>query len=330
MQLFKKAGIVLFSILLGSIFLALLHLAWAEKPSNVSDAKDKAMAIALSEGRDGSATKFRKKEELIITEEKEEPAQLIDTYVRHMPSRKVDAQPGKVKITDTDFEYNYAFKAFGKLPVEFSLNHEYVSIDNTTAVKLPAHLVGMSMGLETTLPFFNFDKTYLRMDVNPSFFSDDWVFHTSSFRIPSDVYIIYQPSQKWTFVYGVAAYPDYENPVLPILGFIYKPNDKLSFNIVPKRPNISYILNDKLTVYAEGGSSFNDEFEVKKDGLSNVVLRYRESHLGAGIKYKCNKFIESSLSVGGVFNRYLQYRDSLGNVHIKNGLYTELRFEISL
>ena len=178
MQRVKKIGAVLFLAFVGFIFFASLPVALAEKPTNISDAKDKAMAIALSEDKEESATKFRKKEEMIITEEKEEPAQLIDTYVRHMPSRKVDAQPGKVKITDTDFEYSYAFKAFGKLPVEFSLNHEYISIDNTTSVKLPAHLVGMSMGIETTLPFFNFDKTYLRMDVNPSFFSDDWVFHT--------------------------------------------------------------------------------------------------------------------------------------------------------
>lgn len=70
-QLFKKAGIVSFSTLPGSIFLAPLHLAWAEKPSNVSDVKDKAMAIALSEGRDGSATKFRKKEEMIICQHRQ-------------------------------------------------------------------------------------------------------------------------------------------------------------------------------------------------------------------------------------------------------------------
>lgn len=286
--------------------------------------------ISGTKTREESSIEFRKKEELIITEEKEEPAQLVDTYVRYMPSRKVEAQSGKVKITDSDFEYSYAFKAFGKLPLELSLQQEYMSIDNTTVVELPAHLVGMSLGIETTLPFFNFDKTYLRMDVNPSFFSDNWVFHTSSFRIPTDAYLIYQPDKKWTFVAGVAVYPDFQIPVLPILGFIYKPNDRLSFNIVPKRPNISYILNEKVTLYAEGGSALNEEYEVKKGNQTNVVLRYRESHLGAGIKYKCNKFIQSSLSVGGVFNRYLQYKDSLGKVHIKNGLYSEFRVEIKI
>jgi long-subunit fatty acid transport protein len=113
------------------------------------------------------------------------------------------------------------------------------------------------------------------------------------------------------------------------LGFIYQPNDRLSFNIVPKRPNVSYKLNDKLTVFAEAGMSY-EEYEVTKDDLKNVVLRFKEDRLGTGIKYKFNKFIESSVTVGGVFNRSLKYRDSLGKVDIKSGFYSEFRVEIKI
>ena len=128
---------------------------------------------------------------------------------------------------------------------------------------------------------------------------------------------------------GVAFYPEFKYDIFPILGFIYKPNDKLSFNLTPDRPNISYILNSRITLFLEGSSAF-DEYEVDKDNLENVVLRYREIHLGTGIKYKVNKFIQSSLSVGGMFNRYLEYKDSLGKVDIKDGVYTEFRLEIKI
>ena len=216
------------------------------------------------------------------------------------------------------------------MPLKLSLDNKYICIENTTTVKLPAHLVGLTTDIETTFPFFNVDKTYLSLGVSPSFYGDDWSFRTSGFRLPSRAFLIYQPTEKWTFLAGVAFYPDFENEVLPILGFIYKPNDKLTFEITPKRPNISYILNDKITLFAEGGSTFS-EFEVSKDNLKNVVLRYRETHLGAGIKYKVNKFIESSLSCGGIFGRSLKYRDdSLGEVDIKNGTYAELRLEIKI
>jgi hypothetical protein len=267
-----------------------------------------------------------------VAEEKteEELSQSLDSYIRYMPSRGVDAQSGKVTIIDSATEYSYEFRAFGKFPVELSLNNQYIGIENTTAIELPAHLVGLTAGVETTLPFFRFDETYLRLGIYPSFFGDDWDFPASSFRIPSRAYLIYMPNPRWTFIGGVTVYPEFENEVLPILGFMYKPNERLTFNIIPKRPNISYLLNDKITLFAEGGSSLNSEFEVDKDDLKNVVLRYKETHLGAGIKYKLNKFIQGSLSAGGVFNRYVKYRDGQGKVDIKDGLYSDFRLEINI
>lgn len=262
-------------------------------------------------------------------EAKDEPSQAIASYVRYMPSRSVDAASGKVEVIESDAKYSYEFKAFDKLPLTLSIDNNYIGIENSLdSVELPAHLVGLTTDIETTLPFFNFNKTYLRIGISPSFYGDDCDFKASAFRIPSRYYLIYQPNSKWTFLSGVAVYPDFEIGVLPILGFIYKPNEKLVFNIIPKRPNITYSLNDRISLFAEGGSALNSEFEVTRDNTKNIVLRYKEMHLGTGIKFKLNRYIQTSISAGGMFNRYLKYRDSQGKVDIKNGLYTEFRIEI--
>jgi hypothetical protein len=123
--------------------------------------------------------------------------------------------------------------------------------------------------------------------------------------------------------------PGYEEQLAPIAGVIYKPNDKLTFNLVPTRPTITYALNDKVTLFGEGGLS-GGEFKITKDDLKGLTLAYNEIHMGGGIQYKINKFIQSSLSVGGMFDRSLKYRDSLGKVTIKDGLYTEFRVEINM
>lgn len=253
----------------------------------------------------------------------------LDSYFRYMPSRSVDAMSGKIEIIEADAEYSYELKAFDKLPFKFSLGNKYIGIENTTPVELPGQLVGVTPDIETTLPFFNVNNTHLRLGLSPSFFGDDWNFSTSEFRIPMRSFLIYQPTDQWTFLAGLAIYPEFENEVWPLLGFIYKPNDKFTFNIVPKRPNISYFLNNKITLFAEGGAQFF-EFEVTKDNFKNVVLCYRQIHLGVGIKYKVNNFIRSSLAQGMVFNRYLKYRDGLGKVGIEDGIYTEFRIEIDL
>ncbi|MDD4953455.1 MAG: DUF6268 family outer membrane beta-barrel protein [Candidatus Omnitrophica bacterium] len=255
---------------------------------------------------------------------------VIDSYLRYMPARDASAQAGKVEIIEAESQYDYEFKVRDKLPVKFSLSNNYVGIENTTVVKLPAHLVGLSADAETTFPFFTFENTYLRLGVTPSFYGQDWDFPASAFRIPSRAFLIYRPNEKWTFLGGVAFYPNFENEVLPILGFIYKPNQKLTFEIVPKRPNISYALNEKATLFTEAGTSFG-EYEVDKDGLKNVVLRYRQTHLGSGVKYKFNRFIEASFSGGAVFGRSLKYRDdALGKVNIKDAGYAEFRLEVRI
>lgn len=317
--------------------IALLFLCSAANAQTLAKTKAQNQALAEAQSKLELGAKqqikqdYRQRLESVITKEEKEQnsPQALDFYIRYMPMRPANAQPGKVGIIDSGAEYSYEFKAFSKLPVEFSLGHRYISIENTTSLKLPAHLVELSSGLEATFPFFNFNKTYLRLGLYPAFFSDGWDFHSSGFRIPVRSFLIYQPDTKWTFIAGVAVYPDFESKVWPILGFIYKPNDRLSFNIVPERPNISYILNNKLTLFAEGEVSSN-EFETNKDNLKNVVLQFKETHLGAGVKYKINRFIQSSVCVGGVFNRYLKYRDSLGKVDIKGGMYAEFRAEIRI
>ena len=255
-------------------------------------------------------------------------SQAVDSYVRYMPARHEYGASGKVGIIESGAEYSYEFKAFDKLPVKLSIDNNYIGIENTQdSIELPAHLVKVSTDIETTVPFFKFNNTYLRMGISPSFYGDDWDFNTSAFRIPNRYFLIYQPNERWTFLYGVAYYPDFEYNILPIVGFIYKPNDKLAFNITPKRPNITYSLNDRIALFVEGGTTFG-QFIVTRDNLKNIALQYRETHLGSGIKFKLNQYIQASISAGGEFNRYLEYTDSQGKVDIKNGLYTEFRLQI--
>jgi hypothetical protein len=269
-------------------------------------------------------------EALAETENQADILQKIDVYARSIPNRSVEAMAGEVEIFSSEAEYSYTLKVCGKLPVKFSLAEEYIEIeDSLDSVELPSHLIGVTTDIETTLPFFKFDKTYLRIGVSPSFYADDWDFPASSFRIPVRSLLIYQPNDKLTLIAGVAVYPDSENEVWPILGLIYKPNDKLTFELLPKRPNINYQLNNKVAIFAEGGVA-NSEFEVQRDNDKNVVLRYKEMRLGSGMKFKFNKFIQSSLSAGAIFNRYLKYRDDQGKVNIKDGLYTEFRIEIGI
>lgn len=275
--------------------------------------------------------KYPKGIEQVIKEEKKEKYYELsyDSYFRYMPSCDTNAMDGKMDIVMADAEYAYEVKLFKLLPLRFALETKYIGIHNQqNEVYIPGKLTGFITDFETTLPFF-FKNTYYRIGISPSWFSDHWVFDTSNFRVPSRQFVIYQPNDKLTIIAGVAVFPDFKDPVAPIFGCIYKPNDKLAFNLIPTRPNITYALTDKLRIFGE--TDFKDEeYEVTRNEKKTVVLRYVGSHIGGGIKFKVNKFIDTTLSCGGVFNRYLKYRDGVGKVNIDNGFYSEFRLEAKI
>ncbi|MGD0337051.1 MAG: hypothetical protein ABSB18_08165 [Candidatus Omnitrophota bacterium] len=261
------------------------------------------------------------------TEEKEYTFK-SDSYFQYTPAESAEVTSGKVGLMKAASEYEYTYKVGGKLPVKLSVGSGYIGISNTTPVELPAHLVAVTTDIETTFPFFNANNTYLRLGVSPSFYGDDWSLPTSSFRIPFRSYLIYMPNEKWTYILGVAVYPDFKYNVLPIVGFVYKPNKRLVFNIVPTRPNITYALTEKLAIFGETGAALDNEFEVTKDNLKNVILRYNEKYVGMGLQYDLNKYIRASFSTGFAFNRRLTYDDELGKVQVKDAIYSQIRIQI--
>lgn len=291
-------------------------------------AKEQAMSEALGENT-VTAMDYRQELGKAIVVEEEEFAQELDSRVRFMPLSRAKSQSGKVALVASETEYNYKLKILDKIPLQLGFFNKYIGINNSTAVKLPARLTTVALGAETTLPFFNVDKTYFTIALAPSFFTDNWNFRSESFHLMQRYFMIYQPNEKWTFVLGASYDPGFKPSVSPIAGFIYRPNDKLTFNLIPSNPEISYQFNKRWSVFAEG-AYVGDEYKVTQDNLKNVVLNYNEIRTGAGLRYTLNKNIEGSLTLGGVFDRSIEYRqDSLGKVALKNGFYSEFRLSIS-
>ncbi|MFA4983746.1 MAG: DUF6268 family outer membrane beta-barrel protein [Candidatus Omnitrophota bacterium] len=302
--------------------ITLLALIFSFFSAGISAAEEKTKQAALP-----GVTEFRQALRKVIVVKEEQFAGELDSYLRYMPSSGASGQSGKVGIVDSVSEYSYEAKAFGKLPVELVIGTEYMQIKNTTAIELPSHLTSVSFGLETIVPFFNLNKVYFSAGLASLFTSDDWDFHSSSFRIPQRYFLIYQPNEQLTLVCGVGVWPDYKETVWPIVGFIYKPNEKLIFNLVPKTPEISYAVDERLTLFAQADMS-QSEYEVTQGERKNAVLEYNEMHLGAGVRYKFNRRLRCSLSAGSIFNRSIKYRDdSLGKVAVEDGFYTEFRLD---
>ncbi len=292
-------------------------------------AKD-ARVSPVSDDSSSAALDYRQRLGKTIVKEEDFFSHELDTYVRYMPSRGAAAQSGRVSIVDSATEYSYTVKLFGELPVELGLGTKYIGISNSTAVKIPSYLTCVSFGAETTIPFLTVKDTYFTIGLAPMFSTDNWGVRSSALSLTQRYFLIHQASDNLTLIAGVSISPHENDPLMPILGFIYKPNDKLTFNIIPKQPEISFELNDKFALFGQADITM-DEYRVDKEGLKNLVLEYNEIHAGAGLRYKANENIQGNIVVGGVFNRSIKYRrDDYGKVTVKNGIYTELRVDIKM
>jgi len=260
-------------------------------------------------------------------EEQELPSE-IDTSFRYAPRSGTSGINGSVGLTESASNYLYKYKIFDQIPLELSAGAQYIGIDNSSNFSLPTRLTETSFDAEITLPFF-FDKTYTRLGIIPSFFSDNWSFNSINFKMLGQAFIIYQPCDKFTAILGIAAFPGYYTKIAPLAGIIYKPNDKWSFNLIQPRPNIDYAINKKVSVFTEY-SVISNEYKVDKDNMSNVTLQYQEQRAGFGLNYKLNKQATGIFSIGETFKRGFQYRDSLGKLKLKSGLYGELRFNMNM
>lgn len=252
----------------------------------------------------------------------------FDSGVWIIPARSVKGESGHIKIVENETNYTHKAEFFKKLPVEFSVGSQFIGIDKTIPTTLPARLTGVSFDAQAILPFFNINKMYLGVGVTPSFTGDSWEFDGRDFRIRSRYFAVYQPNEKWTWIGGVEILPRYKDQTLPILGVIFKPNDRLNFNLISDGPGISYRLNDRVTLFVNGDFSA-DEFTVDRGNSKDVILRYARTDIGGGVKLKINKFTQCSLSLGDAFNSTLKYRDNDNKVSIRSGLYYELKLEAS-
>lgn len=255
-----------------------------------------------------------------------DPTTIVSMKSRHIFESDIDNTSNQVEVNESQFDFSKEFKA-GELPLTFGITVKETDInENAGSASLPSRLVGKEflLGTKFPAPFLDSDQYFIGIDLIPSMYTDDWDFKSSAFRLPFRTYLIYKQSDEFILVLGATIRPQYDTVATPIIGVIYKPNDRLTFNLASSDPNITYKLNDQLTALAEFSFSL-DEYEVTRNGQDGVVFKYDESSIGGGFKYELTQNIEVLLTAGGVFGRYMEYRDKVDKTVPDAGIYTNFK-----
>jgi hypothetical protein len=249
---------------------------------------------------------------------------------RYISESDVDAQSGQLTIGETKFSFEHEFKLDNGMPITVSFLDKHTDLNSDVAVYLPSKLEGRSLGLGVKFPapFTESENYFVGLDVSPSMYTDGWSESSSSaFRMPGRAYLVYKRDENFIVVAGLSIRPGFDTTVLPIIGFIYRPNDQWEFNFASDNPNIKYKFSDKTKVLVEA-DILNDEYEVTHNGEKGRVLFYRELSTGLGLEHNFTDSISGLVSFGGVFSRMIKYEDDNGKIRPDAGMYVKARLSV--
>jgi hypothetical protein len=165
----------------------------------------------------------------------------------------------------------------------------------------------------------------VRIEANPGIYSNVRDITSRDFNVPFEIAASYFVSADLILLAGVYVDVNAGEPVFPIIGVHWRLSDKWVIEGMPPRPQIQYILSDKVTLFA--GADLREETFVVDNQFgtsrgvpqfNNAILEYNEIRAGAGLTWKVYKGITMDIEGGCTPYRRFEYPHVADGVKIKS------------
>ena len=217
----------------------------------------------------------------------------------------LSAQIGDTALLRLGFGWlGYFFDPEPKAPIPYSLQAENLEVGADIQVS-PAILA--------------------RIEALPGIYSDARDITARNFNVPFEIAASYFVSADLILLAGVYVDVNAGDPVFPVIGVHWKLSDKWVIEGMPPRPQLQYILSDKVTLFA-GADLREETFVVDHQfgtsrglpQLNNAILEYNEIRAGAGLTWKIYKGITLDIEGGCTPYRRFDYAHVADGVKVKS------------
>lgn len=209
-------------------------------------------------------------------------------------------------------------------PIVITPAYELHFLDRPADLDLPPRLN------DITIDFHHFrrigDGWIIDLAVTPGLYADDHSLDESdAIRVNGRGMGIYEASPQLKYLLGAAYWNGLENPVVPIAGVVYTPDDDRSYDFVFPRPKFSWRLpnspvpgTDEYWFYimAEFGGAI---WAIDQNG-SPETFSYRDWRALMGFEHKIIGDVSRRIEFGYVFNRHVDFSDGPQDAHIDDTL----------
>jgi hypothetical protein len=196
--------------------------------------------------------------------------------------------------------------------LRLGLQWQRYSFDPDPHVPIPDSIQGVNLVLGAD--FQVSPALLLRIEALPGLYGTFRDVRFKDFNVPFEIGASYFVSTDLVFIAGVLVDLDADTPVFPAIGVHWKVADKWVIEGIAPRPQLQYLLTDKVTLFAGADlrdTTFRmDEHFGRSSGirkLDNAILEYWEVRASAGLTWKISKNVSLDIEGGCVPYRRFFY-----------------------
>jgi Domain of unknown function (DUF6268) len=196
-------------------------------------------------------------------------------------------------------------------PILITPSYELHFLDRPAALDLPLRLHDLA------IDFSHFRRVtndwFVNVAVTPGYYADDHSFDSDdALRINGRALAIYDPTPEWKWVIGATYVHGGWAKIVPVAGFIYEPNDDVTYEVVFPRPRVAWRLpntpvpgKDEYWFYILGEFANSIWAFEQNDGTPDVFAS-RDFRLILGLERKIIGGLSHRVEAGYVFNREIK------------------------
>lgn len=214
---------------------------------------------------------------------------------------------GHVALTEGRAKVGRTFRVNSQWSLTPELAYSVLQISAPAPARLPEDLHTVSAGLRTDYrvkPGLSCSFLF-----TPTIASDFKGLGHDDLRVRFGVTVRYSLSDKTTLLGGLVFQQGYHaGRVLPIVGVIYRPDDRWTISLAAPRPGVSYKLNKDLR-FNVGGEMTGGEYQLHEGGSGAGVIRYRDFRALGGAEFTVAGPLQGEVAAGYAFARRFTFYD---------------------
>jgi hypothetical protein len=214
---------------------------------------------------------------------------------------------GKVGMSEEKARLGRTFRVTPRLSLTPEIIYSEIQVSAPSAARLPEALHSLSLGLRGDYQASR--ALSFSMLLAPGLEGDFRQINSDDIRVRVGFTGRYQLSDKLTLLGGLIYQEGYHRlPVLPIIGAIYRPDEKWTISLAAPSPGVTYAPTRDLSFHL-GGEFSGGEYQLHEAALGAQVVRYRDFRVVGNTEFTIIARLKGELAAGYAFDREFVFYD---------------------